>query len=31
LYNNELHLPAFEGFDNEIEIWLAFNGYTISN
>ena len=31
LYNNELNLPAFEGFDNEIEIWLAFNGYTISN
>lgn len=27
LYNNLLNLPAFEGFDDEIEIWLAFNGY----
>jgi hypothetical protein len=29
LYNDELHLPAFEGFDNEIEIWLGFNGYMV--
>lgn len=27
LYNDQLQLPAFEGFDDEIEIWLAFNGY----
>ena len=27
LYNDQLQLPAFEGFDDEIEIWLAFNGF----
>lgn len=27
LYNNQLQLPAFEGFDDDIEIWLAFNGF----
>ena len=27
LYNNQLNLPAFEGYDDEIEIWLLFNGY----
>lgn len=27
LYNDELQLPAFEGFDNEVEIWILFNGF----
>lgn len=27
LYNDQLQLPAFEGYDDEIEIWLAFNGF----
>jgi len=27
MYNYKLNLPAFEGFDDEIEIWLAFNGF----
>lgn len=27
LYNDELQLPAFEGYDNEIEIWIYFNGF----
>lgn len=31
LYNDELQLPAFEGFDNEIEIWILFNGYKNTN
>ena len=28
LYNDELQLPAFEGFDNEIDIWIVFNAYS---
>ena len=28
LYNNELQLPAFEGFDNEIDVWIIFNAYS---
>ena len=27
LYNQELNLPAFAGFDNEVEIKLLFNGF----
>jgi len=27
LYNDDLQLPAFNGFDNEIEIWILFNGF----
>lgn len=27
LYNDQVNLPALEGFDNEIEIKLAFNGF----
>lgn len=27
MYNDQLQFPAFEGFDDEIEIWLAFNGF----
>jgi len=27
LHNDKLNLPAFEGFDDEIEIWLVFNGF----
>jgi hypothetical protein len=27
LYNDELHLPAFDGFDNKIEVWLIFSGF----
>jgi hypothetical protein len=27
LYNDELQLPAFDGFDNEVEIWILFNGF----
>lgn len=26
LHNNELDLPAFEGFENEIRLWLMFSG-----
>ena len=28
LYNDELQLPAFEGFDNEIELWIIFNAFS---
>jgi len=27
LYNDELNLPAFRGYDNEVEIRLMFNGF----
>ena len=27
MYNEELQLPAFEGFDNEIDVWIIFNAY----
>ncbi len=27
LYNDQLNLPSFEGFNNEIEIFINFNGY----
>lgn len=27
LYNDELQLPAFNGFNNEVEIWILFNGF----
>ena len=27
LYNDEVNLPAFEGYDNEIEIRIMFNGF----
>lgn len=27
LHNDKLNLPAFDGFDDEIEIWLVFNGF----
>ncbi len=27
LYNYELNLPAFEGYDNEVEIRIMFNGF----
>ena len=29
LYNDEVQLPAFEGFENEVELWINFSGYTI--
>ncbi len=29
LYNNEVNLPAFEGYDNEVELHIAFNGYIV--
>ena len=28
MYNDELQLPAFNGFDNEIELWILFNAYS---
>lgn len=28
MYNDELQLPAFEGFENEIELWIIFNAYS---
>lgn len=28
LYNDELQLPAFKGFENEIEMWIIFNAYS---
>jgi hypothetical protein len=27
LYNEETNLPAFIGYDNDIQIWLLFNGF----
>lgn len=27
IYNDELNLPAFEGFEHEIELWLIFSGF----
>ena len=30
LYNDELNIPAFTGFDNEIELWIVFNAF-VSN
>ena len=29
--NDELRLPAFEGFENEIELWISFSGYAKGN
>ncbi len=29
MYNNEINFPAFEGYDNEIEMHFAFNGYIV--
>ena len=28
MYNDDLQLPAFEGFDNEIEVWIVFNAFS---
>jgi hypothetical protein len=28
MYNEQLKLPAFEGFDDEIEIWIVFNAFS---
>jgi hypothetical protein len=28
LYNDELNIPAFNGFDNEIEVWIVFNAFS---
>jgi hypothetical protein len=30
LYNDELNIPVFTGFDNEIELWIVFNAF-VSN
>lgn len=30
LYNNEVHIPAFAGFDNDITIRIGFNGYFVN-
>jgi hypothetical protein len=27
LYNDQTNFPAFEGYDNEIQIWLLFSGF----
>jgi len=27
LYNDQTNLPAFQGYDNEIQIWLLFSGF----
>jgi hypothetical protein len=27
LYNDQTNLPAFEGYDNEIQLWLMFSGF----
>lgn len=29
LYNYELNLPAFSGYENVIEVWISFNGRSI--
>ncbi|HEY9115231.1 MAG TPA: hypothetical protein VIN10_11075 [Bacteroidales bacterium] len=31
LQNDELQLPAFSGFDNDIEMWIQFSGIATSN
>jgi hypothetical protein len=31
LYNDQMHMPAFAGYDNEIEIWLLFSGVMNTN
>lgn len=31
LYNDELHLPLFEGFNNEIDLYINFNGFFEGN
>ena len=31
IYNHKAHIPAFRGFDDEITMRLAFNGYAIMN
>ena len=31
LYNDQLNLPFFEGFNNEIEMYINFNGYFEGN
>lgn len=31
LYNNQLQLPAFHDFDNEIQFWVQFSGISTSN
>lgn len=31
LYNDDLQLPAFGGFDNTIEIWIVFNAFSNTN
>jgi len=31
MYNDELQLPAFTGFDNEIDFWIQFSGIATSN
>ncbi len=28
LYNDELNIPAFDGFDNEVELWIVFNAFS---
>ena len=28
LYNNELNIPAFNGFDNEVDLWIVFNAFS---
>ena len=31
LYNDELQLPAFAGYDNKIDFWIQFSGISTSN
>jgi hypothetical protein len=31
MYNSVLQLPAMEGFDDEIEIWIGWTAYTIAH
>lgn len=28
LYNDDLELPAFYGFENEVQLWIIFNAYS---
>jgi len=25
MYNDEVHIPAFKTYDNEVELWIIFN------
>ncbi len=28
IYKNELNIPAFNGFDNEVDLWIVFSAFS---